>query len=64
MATQFGCNVVTLGHDRVLSTTAAKDLNANLRVADFQVYDPNMSMFLKAGGGVHCMCQPLRREAA
>ena len=26
--------------------------------------DPDMTMFTWAGGGVHCMCQPLRREAA
>lgn len=32
--------------------------------AGFTVYDPDIGMFLQAGGGVHCMCQPLRREAA
>jgi N-dimethylarginine dimethylaminohydrolase len=60
----LGCNVVALGKDRVLSTLAAKDLNARLRAAGFEVHDPDMSMFTWAGGGVHCMCQPLRREAA
>ncbi|MGI9433362.1 MAG: dimethylarginine dimethylaminohydrolase family protein [Geminicoccaceae bacterium] len=60
----LGCNVVALGKDRVLSTASAKDLNAKLRAAGFRVYDPDMSMFLRAGGGVHCMAQPLRREAA
>ena len=60
----LGCNVVTLGNDRVLSTTAAKDLNSKMRAAGFTVYDPDMTMFLQAGGGVHCMCQPLNREAA
>ena len=60
----LGCNVVTLGGDRVLSTESAKDLNAKMRAAGFTVYDPDMSMFLQAGGGVHCMCQPLSREAA
>jgi N-dimethylarginine dimethylaminohydrolase len=59
----LGCNVVALGNDRVLSTLGAKDLNANLRAAGFEVYDPDMTMFTQAGGGVHCMCQPLRREA-
>ena len=56
--------VVTLGGDRVLSTESAKDLNAKMRAAGFTVYDPDMTMFLQAGGGVHCMCQPLNREAA
>jgi N-dimethylarginine dimethylaminohydrolase len=60
----LGCNVVALGKDRILSTSSAKELNQNLRAAGFEVYDPDMSMFIQAGGGVHCMCQPLRREAA
>ncbi|MEQ9609375.1 MAG: arginine deiminase family protein [Kiloniellaceae bacterium] len=60
----LGCNVVALGNDRVLSTAGAKDLNGKLRAAGFTVYDPDMTMFTWAGGGVHCMCQPLNREAA
>ena len=60
----LGCNVVALGNDRVLSTEGAKDLNGKMRAAGFKVYDPDMTMFTRAGGGVHCMCQPLRREAA
>ncbi|MGI9483018.1 MAG: dimethylarginine dimethylaminohydrolase family protein [Hyphomicrobiales bacterium] len=60
----LGCNVVALGNDRVLSTLGATDLNAKMRANGFHVYDPEMTMFTWAGGGVHCMCQPLRREAA
>ena len=60
----LGCNVVALGQDRVLSTLGARDLNAKMRAAGFTVYDPDMTMYTRAGGGVHCMCQPLRREAA
>jgi len=60
----LGCNVVALGNDRVLSTLAARDLNGKLKAAGFKVYDPDMTMFTRAGMGVHCMCQPLRREAA
>ncbi len=58
----LGCNVVALGNDRVLSSTAAPELNARLQALGFEVYDPDMSQFQLAGGGVHCMCQPLRRE--
>ena len=58
----LGCNVVALGNDRVLSTADSRDLNARLRALGFEVYDPDMSMFTKAGGGVHCMAQHLRRE--
>ena len=60
----LGCNVVALGGDRVLSTAGAKDLNVKMKAAGFKVYDPDMTMFTWAGGGVHCMCQPLRRAAA
>ncbi len=58
----LGCNVIALGDDRVLSTSASKDLNQRLRALGFEVYDPDVSMFTKAGGGVHCLAQPLRRD--
>lgn len=58
----LGCNVMALGADRVLSTAESKDLNARLRARGFEVYDPDVSMFTRAGGGVHCMAQPLRRD--
>lgn len=57
----LGCNVMALGNDRVLSCESSKDLNQRLRALGFEVYDPDMSMFLQAGGGIHCMAQPLRR---
>lgn len=60
----LGCNVVALGKDRVLSTTAAPELNSKLRALGFTVFDPDASQFQLAGGGVHCMCQPLRRDRA
>ena len=59
----LGCNVVALGNDKVLSTAHSKDLNARLRAHGFTVYDPDVTMFTMGGGGVHCMCQPLRRDA-
>ncbi len=58
----LACNVVALGNDRVVSTAAATDLNDKLRAMGFEVFDPDMSMFTDAGGGVHCMAQPLRRD--
>lgn len=59
----LGCNVVALGNEKVLSTLAAKDLNQKMRAIGLSVYDPDMTMFTWAGGGVHCMCQPLRRDS-
>ena len=60
---QLSCNVVALGNDRILSTAGAADLNAKLKAHGFKVYDPDISMYIKAGGGVHCMSQPLQRLA-
>jgi N-dimethylarginine dimethylaminohydrolase len=60
----LGCNVVALGADRVLSSAVAVDLNRRLRALGLTVYDPDVSQFQLAGGGVHCMCQPLRRDPA
>lgn len=60
----LGCNVMSLGNDRILSPLESKTLNSKLRALGFEVYDPSMTMFLRAGGGVHCMAQPLRRDPA
>jgi len=58
----LGCNVMSLGNDRILSTAASKDLNNKLKALGFAVYAPDMSMITMYGGGVHCMAQPLRRD--
>lgn len=58
----LGCNVVSLGNDRVLAPASSTALIEKLRALGFTVYDPDMSMFLAAGGGVHCMCQALNRD--
>ena len=60
----LACNVVSLGNDRVLAPAHAKDLVARLRALGFTVYDPDVDVFTRGGGGVHCMAQSLRREAA
>jgi len=61
---RLGCNVVSLGADRVISTAGSTELNARLRALGITVYDPDMTMFTLGGGGVHCMCQALHREPA
>ncbi len=58
----LGCNVVSLGAERVLLPAHSKDLAARLRALGFEVYDPDMTMFTWAGGGIHCMAQPLKRD--
>jgi len=59
---ELGCNVMSLGNDRVLSTAKNSDLNARLRAQGFTVYDPQVDIFTRGGGGVHCMAQALRRD--
>lgn len=58
----LGCNVMSLGEDRVLVPADSKDLATRLRANGFKVYDPEMSMFTMMGGGIHCMAQSLRRD--
>jgi len=58
----LGCNVMCLGNDRILSPAASKTLNDKLKALGFTVYDPDLSMITKMGGGIHCMAQPLRRD--
>lgn len=58
----LGCNVVALGDDRVLLPAASKTLKAELKARGFTIYDPELDMITQGGGGVHCMCQSLRRD--
>lgn len=60
----LGCNVMSLGKDRVLAPAASKELIEKLRALGFTVYDPDMSMITMMGGGIHCMAQSLRRDKA
>lgn len=63
-ARNLGVNLVALGDDKVLSMNGASELNAKMRALGFKVFDPDMSMFTLGGGGVHCLCQALRRDPA
>ena len=63
-ARNLGVNLVALGNDRVLSMQGSAVLNGRLRAMGFEVFDPDMSMFTLGGGGVHCLCQALRRDGA
>ena len=58
----LGCNVVSLGSDRVLLPENSHFLKDRVKALGFSVYDPDVSMISAGGGGVHCMCQPLKRD--
>ncbi len=58
----LGCNVVALGNDRILMPEKSVVLKEKCRAHGLEVYDPDVSMITPGGGGVHCMCQALRRD--
>jgi N-dimethylarginine dimethylaminohydrolase len=58
----LGCNVVSLGNDRILLPENSLVLKEKARALGLEIYDPDVSMITPGGGGVHCMCQALRRD--
>jgi N-dimethylarginine dimethylaminohydrolase len=60
---ELGCNVVALGDDRVLMPSDNRELAERCRAHGLEVLAPDIGMFTAGGGGVHCMTQPLRRDA-
>lgn len=58
----LGINVVSFGSDRVLMPKQSTFLAEKSRALGLKVYDPDVSAITMVGGGIHCMCQPLRRD--
>jgi N-dimethylarginine dimethylaminohydrolase len=58
----MACNVLALGGDRVVSPRHSTRVNAMLRAEGLTVIDPELDLFSKGGGSVHCMTMPLRRD--
>jgi N-dimethylarginine dimethylaminohydrolase len=61
-AFELGVNAISLGGERVISTAGSAKLNEQIRALGLEVFDPDLSMFTKGGGGAHCLAQALRRE--
>lgn len=61
-AFELGVNAISLGGERVISTAGSEKLNDQMRALGLEVFDPDLSMFTKGGGGAHCLAQALRRE--
>ena len=59
-----GGNAISLGDDRVISTSKSERLNSALRSRGIEVRDPDLEMFTLGGGGAHCLAQALRRDPA
>jgi arginine deiminase len=58
----LGVNAISLGAERVVSATGARELNAALRARGLDVIEVELDMFTLGGGGAHCLGQALRRE--
>ena len=60
----MGCNLLSLGEGRVLSSAQAAWTNKLLRSLGFEVLEPDLSVFVADAGGPHCLVSPWRREPA
>lgn len=60
----LGCNVVSLGKDRVIAPAHSRTLIDALKARGFEVAEIVMDEVSKTGGGIHCMAQELRRVPA
>ena len=60
---QLGGNLVSLGEKRVLSMAHNVNVNARLEREGFEVFAVEYDMFALGGGGVHCSCHELHRQA-
>lgn len=61
---ELGCNLMSLGNDRVIVPTASTTLSENLKARGFAVTCVETAEISKTGGGIHCMAQALRRDKA
>lgn len=60
----LGCNILSLGRKRIISTGSAPRLDEALRGRGFEVITVELGEFTQCGGGVHCLTMPLRRQPA
>jgi N-dimethylarginine dimethylaminohydrolase len=60
----LGCNVLSLGRKRIISTGSAPRVDEAIRGRGFEVLSVSLGEFTQCGGGVHCLTMPLRRQPA
>ena len=61
-ARRLGCNVLSLGDRRVLTTVANERVNRELARRGYRPIPLDLSQFTQCGGGVHCLTMPLERR--
>ncbi len=59
----LGCNVMSMGNDRIIAPKKSQTLIQQLKARGFEVAEIDTSEISKTGGGIHCMAQALRRES-
>lgn len=59
---KLACNCLALGDNRVILAGQGFATAEKLRAKGLHVIELDMDMFTLAGGGVHCLTQPLRRD--
>ncbi|MEM9138678.1 MAG: dimethylarginine dimethylaminohydrolase family protein [Pseudomonadota bacterium] len=60
----LGCNMMSLGNAKAIAPASSKVLIEQLRARGFEVAAVETAEISKTGGGIHCMAQALRRQAA
>lgn len=61
-ARRLGCNVVSLGDRRVLTSVDNAGANAQLAARGYALLPLDISQFTRCGGGIHCLTMPLARR--
>lgn len=60
----LGCNVLSLGRKRIISSGSALRVDAAMRELGYEVHTVPLTQFTQCGGGVHCLTMPLSRQPA
>lgn len=59
----LGCNVMSMGDDRVIAPVHSRSLVEQLKAHGIEVAEIEIREIMKTGGGIHCMAMPLKRDA-
>jgi len=60
----LGCNVLSVGRKRIISSGSAPRLDDAMRELGYEVHTVPLTEFTQCGGGVHCLTMPLSRQQA
>ena len=58
---QLGCNLLSLGNKRVITSGTCPSADRNLVERGYRVIEVELDEFIQCGGGVHCLTMPLER---